>query len=214
MVTCSEDSQLILWDPRTGQPVHKLSAADARFALEGGINALAINPAGTVALCGGAEGGIRAVNLVSGAVLASLEGHEAGSSIEAIAFSEIPTIANNNNNNKSSSTSTASVQVVVSIGTDGRVCTWDALTFKIRNTGTHEDAATCLAFAHGTSFFVTGSADRTLKVWDYRRGTCEATFLGNRDIIHAVSISTDGTYIASGAEDGLVKVFKTDYRPT
>lgn len=202
IVTCSEDSQLFLWDPRTGQPVHKLQPSDARFALDGGINALAINPAGTVALCGGAEGGIRAVNLVSGTVLASLEGHEQGSSIEAIAFSEIPTVGQ------------ASVQVVVSIGTDGRVCTWDANSFKIRNTGKHEDAATCLAFAQGTSFFVTGSADRTLKVWDYRKGTCEATFLGNRDVVHAVSISTDGKTIVSGAEDGLVKVFSTSHRPT
>lgn len=120
---------MILWDPRTGQPVHKLSPSDARFRLEGGINCLAINPASTVAVLGGAEGGLRAVNLVQGSVLAQMEGHEEGASIEMVAFNEIPTIGG---------ASGASVTVIVSVGTDGRVCTWEASGFRLRNTGTHE----------------------------------------------------------------------------
>lgn len=126
IVTCSDDSTLILWDPRTGAPIHKLHAADGRFRLKGGINSLAINTAGTVAICGGAEGGIRAVNLVQGTVLAQMLGHEEGSSVEAVAFSEVPI------------TGAASVTVLVSVGTDGRVCTWEANTFKLRTTGLHE----------------------------------------------------------------------------
>ena len=95
--------------------MHKLLAADGRFRLKNGINSLAINTAGTVAICGGAEGGLRAVNLVQGTVLAQMLGHEEGSSVEAVAFSEVPIGG------------AASVTVLVSVGTDGRVCTWEEI---------------------------------------------------------------------------------------
>lgn len=85
-----------------------------------------MNANSSVAICGGAQGGLRAVNLVTGAVLAQMAGHEDGSSIEAAAFSEVPIAG------------AASVTVLVSVGTDGRVCTWEANTFKLRSTGLHE----------------------------------------------------------------------------
>lgn len=128
ILTASEDSMLILWDPRTGTPIWKLTSDDARFALDGGINCLAINPASTVAILGGAGGSMRAISLTKGEVLAQIQGHEDGASVEAVAFNEIPTTANGG----------ASVQVVVSVGTDGRVCTWEANGFKLRTTGAHE----------------------------------------------------------------------------
>ncbi|GAA5923607.1 hypothetical protein JCM1841_001298 [Sporobolomyces salmonicolor] len=199
ILTASEDSTLILWDPREGTPVHKLTAADARFRLESGINTLAINPASTVAVLGGAEGGLRAVNLVQGTVLAQMEGHEEGASVEMVAFNEVPRTGG-----------AAAVQVIVSVGTDGRVCTWEASGFKLRSTGTHEDAVTSLAFSPNTPTFLTGSADKTLKLWDYRTGQCVKTLLGNRDIVHAVSVSGDGKVVVSGSEDGAVRTFRPD----
>ncbi|BGP51241.1 60S ribosomal subunit assembly or modification protein [Rhodotorula kratochvilovae] len=203
ILTASEDSMLILWDPRTGEAVHKLTSADARFRLEGGINCVAINPASTVAIVGGAEGGLRAVNLVQGTVLAQMEGHEDGASIEQVAFNEIPTVGG-------AAGAGASVTVVVSVGVDGRVCTWEASGFKLRSTGSHEDAVTSLSFSPHTPTFLTGSADKTLKLWDYRTGTCLRTLLGNRDIVHAVSVSRDGRIAVSGSEDGSVRTFRLD----
>ncbi|GAA5826715.1 hypothetical protein JCM11251_002866 [Rhodosporidiobolus azoricus] len=200
ILTASEDSMLILWDPRSGQPEWKLTSSDARFALESGINTLAINPASTVAILGGAEGGLRAVNLTKGEVLAQMEGHEEGASVEAVAFNEISTGAGGG----------ASVQVIVSVGTDGRVCTWEAAGFKLRSTGSHEDAVTSLSFSPHTPHFLTGSADKTLKLWDYRTGSCLRTILGNRDIIHAVAVSRDGRVAVSGTEDGSVRTFRLD----
>ncbi|KAL8292441.1 hypothetical protein RQP46_001053 [Phenoliferia psychrophenolica] len=194
IVTCSADGVMILWDPRTGEAAFKLLPADARFRLDGGITCVAINTACTVAICGGAQGGLRAVNLVQGTVLAQMAGHEDGASIEAIAFSEVPIAG------------AASVTVLVSVGTDGRVCTWEANTFKLRSTGLHEDAVTFLAFAPGTTSFITSSADKTLKVWDYRRGSCEQTLLGHRDVIHCCAVSRDGKLIVSGGDD-CAKVF-------
>ncbi|GAA5910029.1 hypothetical protein JCM6882_008432 [Rhodosporidiobolus microsporus] len=207
ILTASEDSTLILWDPRTGSSLFKLTPSDARFALPSGINSLAINPASTVAILGGAEGGLRAVNLTKGEVLAQMEGHEEGASVEAVAFNEIPVASGQ------AAGGSASVQVIVSVGTDGRVCTWEASGFKLRSTGSHEDAVTSLSFSPHTPHFVTASADRTLKLWDYRTGSCLRTLLGNRDIVHAVAVSRDGRVAVSGAEDGGVRTFRLDQEP-
>ncbi|PAK71777.1 hypothetical protein B8W95_13050, partial [Staphylococcus pasteuri] len=51
-----------------------------------------------------------------------------------------------------------------------------------------QDAVTSLSFSPHTPTFLTGSADKTLKLWDYRTGTCLRTLLGNRDIVHAVAV--------------------------
>lgn len=72
-----------------------------------------------------------------------------------------------------------------------------------------QDAVTSLAFAPGTTNFVTGSADRTLKVWDYRTGGCIETLLGHIDVIHSCAVSKDGKMVVSGGDDGRAKVFLT-----
>lgn len=71
-----------------------------------------------------------------------------------------------------------------------------------------QDAVTSLAFSPGTTTFVTGSADKTVKVWDYRRGTVVKTLLGHRDVIHSCAVSKDGSLIVSGSEDGVAKTFR------
>jgi len=139
ILTASEDSTLILWDPREGTAIHKLLPTDARFKLESGINCLAINPASTVAILGGAEGGLRAVNLIQGTVLAQMTGHEEGASIEMVAFNEVPTVAG-----------AAALSVVVSVGTDGRVCTWEASSFRLRSTDSHEVSFSSLSLFYGS----------------------------------------------------------------
>lgn len=69
---------------------------------------------------------------------------------------------------------------------------------------------TSLSFSPHTPTFLTGSADKTLKLWDYRTGNCVKTLLGNRDIVHAVSLSVDGKVVISGSEDGTVRTFRPD----
>lgn len=36
------------------------------------------------------------------------------------------------------------------------------------------------------------------------------TLLGNRDIVHTVSLSKDGKVVVSGSEDGSVRTFRPD----
>jgi len=124
LLTASEDGSLILWDPRSAAPIWKLSAEDARFGTVNGITALAVNTAGTVAVVGGANGEVRVVNISKGEVLGTLEGHSEGESIEAIEFLELGGGSTN-------------AGVVVTGGTDGRVCIWDLTTMRLRISVAH-----------------------------------------------------------------------------
>lgn len=125
-MTADADGTLILWDPRSPTPLWKLTPEDGRFDLDG-ITSLAVNTTSTVAVIGGASGGIRVVNLNKGDIVGALAAHKEGESVEAIAFVGFAGMA----------------EVVVTGSTDGRACVWDLNTLKIRN-----------ALEHGVSFIL------------------------------------------------------------
>ena len=116
ILTADVEGTLIFWDPRSPTPLWKLTPEDGRFDLDG-ITSLAVNPASTVAVIGGASGGIRVVNLGKGDVVGALATHKEGESVEAIAFAGFAGTA----------------EVVVSGSTDGKASVWDLNTLKVRN---------------------------------------------------------------------------------
>lgn len=126
LLTGSGDGSLIAWDPRTASAVWKLSGKDARFGMEHGITALAVNAAGTVAVVGGANGEVRVINLGKGDVVGKLDGHGEGESVEAIEFMELGGGGGSTN-----------AGVVVTGGTDGRACIWDLTTMRLRASVAH-----------------------------------------------------------------------------
>jgi len=116
ILTADVEGTLIFWDPRSPTPLWKLTPEDGRFDLDG-ITSLAANSASTVAVIGGAAGGIRVVNLGKGDIVGALAAHKEGESVEAIAFVGFAGTA----------------EVVVTGSTDGKVCVWDLNTLKVRN---------------------------------------------------------------------------------
>ena len=133
----------MFWDPRSPTPLFKLTASDARFALDGGITALAVNGASTLAVAGGVTGGVRVVGLTShgggggggGDVVGALDGHAQGESIEAVACVDLAGAG-------------GTAGVIVTAGTDGKACVWDLSTMRLRCTMEHEVNfhALCLHF--------------------------------------------------------------------
>lgn len=121
ILTADVDGTLIFWDPRSPAPLWKITPEDGRFDLDG-ITSLAVNPASTVAVIGGASGGIRVINLNKGDIVGALAAHKEGESVEAIAFVGFAGTA----------------EVVVTGSTDGNACVWDLSTLKVRNTLEHE----------------------------------------------------------------------------
>ena len=125
MISACADGILIFWDPRSPTPIFKLTPDDARFNLDG-ITSLGINPSSTLAVVGGAAGGVRVISLSKGEVVNTLGGHTEGESIEAVVFIDI------------TGTSSTGPGVAVTGATDGKACIWDLSTMRLRATLEHQ----------------------------------------------------------------------------
>lgn len=124
-------------------PLAKASSSDVRFALDGGITALCISADARVAVVGGAAGGVRVLNIAnldSGRVdvVAALEGHAEGESVEALEFVDLlgggPTGAAGREGARGPGN-------VISAGTDGKAVVWDLAAGKVRCEVVHEVSA-------------------------------------------------------------------------
>jgi len=133
IITTCADNTLIYWDPRSPTPLFKLTGNDARFDL-GGITSLAVNPASSIAVVGGAEGGVRVISLSKGEVISALGGHAEGESVEAIAFVNIVAAIDG----ASGPVGSTNTNTVVTGATDGKVCIWDLNTSRLRTTLEHK----------------------------------------------------------------------------
>ncbi|KAG5642586.1 hypothetical protein DXG03_002537 [Asterophora parasitica] len=198
LVTACADGLLIFWDPRSPTPVFKLSPDDARFDLEG-VTALKVNPSSTLAVVGGASGGVRVISLSKGEVVGALGGHTEGESIEAVEFVDVPGAG-------------AAAGVAITGATDGKACIWDLSTMRLRSTLEHGDAVTRLLThpAPRGYIVVSASADKTLRTWDARTGTLLRTHTGHRDAVLDASLGLGGSVIMSASDDGNCLVFTTE----
>ncbi|KAJ7364051.1 ribosome biogenesis protein Sqt1 [Mycena albidolilacea] len=198
IVTACADGILILWDPRSSTPVFKLTPNDARFDLDG-ITSLGVNPSSTLAVVGGAAGGVRVISLSKGEVVNTLGGHTDGESIEAIQFVDL---TGNN----------TGAGVAVTGATDGKACIWDLTTMRLRATLEHEDAVTTL-LAHPAPkgyILVSASADKTLCTWDARTGTLLRKHTGHQGAVLGGSLGLQGSVVISAGDDGACLVFTTE----
>ena len=53
----------------------------------------------------------------------------------------------------------------------------------------------------------TGSQDTNLKVWDLRTRSCVHTYKGHTGAVTHALFSPDGNWVATGAADGVVKLW-------
>jgi ribosome assembly protein SQT1 len=125
IVTADQEGYLIFWDPRSSVPIFKLGPEDARFSLDG-ITSIAVNPSSTLAVVGGAAGGVRVVSLSKGEIISTLGGHTEGESIEAIVFIDVTGAGG------------SGPGVAVTGATDGKACVWDLGTMRLRSTLQHQ----------------------------------------------------------------------------
>ncbi|KAG6908550.1 hypothetical protein DXG01_004183 [Tephrocybe rancida] len=198
IITACADGTLLFWDPRSPTPLFKLTAADARFDLEG-VTSLKVNPSSTLAVIGGAVGGVRVVSLSKGEVVGTLGGHTEGESIEAVEFVDIPGAG-------------AGAGVAITGATDGKACIWDLSTMRLRATLEHSDAITKLLTHPAPKGYlvISASADKTLRTWDARTGTLLREHTGHRAPVLDASLGLEGSVVISAGDDGFSLVFTTE----
>ncbi len=85
-----------------------------------------------------------------------------------------------------------------------------SLADKIKNILTlegHKDGVNAVIFTPDNKYIITGSSDKTIKVWDIKTGKEKKTLTGHGDYITSLSITRDGKYLASSSWDGTVLIW-------
>src|SRR6266481_5167351 len=66
---------------------------------------------------------------------------------------------------------------------------------------------TRLEFIGKTPQFVTCSGDNTVRFWNVDNGGNIRNFGGSNDFLYAVGVSPDGSVVAAGGEEGIVRLY-------
>lgn len=73
----------------------------------------------------------------------------------------------------------------------------------------HPSYVHAVAVSPDGSRIATGSADKTLRIWDAAHGEPLQVLRGHTDIVLALAFSPDGTKLASGSADGTTRIWST-----
>jgi serine/threonine protein kinase len=104
-------------------------------------------------------------------------------------------------------------QRFASAGHDWKIAVWDAATasgpFGVLDA--HDSAVQSLAFGMAGSkpVLASGSADKTLKIWNLETLDRVRTYRGHRDYVTAVALSAGGKDVASASLDGKVRIWSS-----
>ncbi len=71
----------------------------------------------------------------------------------------------------------------------------------------HKDWVNSVAVSPDGKWAVSGSQDKTVKIWDLETGECRATLEGHTDRVQSVAITPDGKRILSASIDNSVRVW-------
>ncbi|MBS4028518.1 MAG: caspase family protein, partial [Ignavibacteriales bacterium] len=78
---------------------------------------------------------------------------------------------------------------------------------EVRTFSGHKDYVSSVAFSPDGNYALSGSEDKTLKLWDIENGNEVRTFSGHKDYVSSVAFSPDGNYALSGSEDKTLKLW-------
>jgi hypothetical protein len=99
-------------------------------------------------------------------------------------------------------------KLLASGGADNTVKVWDyEKGEQIRTINAHTKQVTRLVFIGKTPTFATCSGDAQVKFWNVQNGGNVRNFGGNTDFVYAVSVTPDGSVVAAGGEEGVVRLY-------
>jgi WD40 repeat protein len=88
---------------------------------------------------------------------------------------------------------------------------WLKPTWNLQQTiSAHSDWVRCLSFTPEGSKLVSGSFDKTIKVWQLKDGTAIHTLTDHLKGVFALAVSPDGKLLASGSWDELIKLWNLE----
>ena len=71
----------------------------------------------------------------------------------------------------------------------------------------HSESVWSVAYSPDGTKIISGSEDKTIKIWDANTGACLKTLEGHKYGVSSVAYSPDGTKIISGSWDNTIKIW-------
>jgi guanine nucleotide-binding protein subunit beta-2-like 1 protein len=186
LVTASRDKSLLIWDilesgEEFARPKRRLTG-HSHF-----IQELALSVDGQFALTSSWDGTSRLWNLVKGVSIKRFVSHT--KDVLSVAFS-------------------ADNRQIISGARDNTVKVWNTLGEMKISLSNHSDWVSCVRYSAGaTPYIISGSWDKTIRVFDPTDFTKEAFVLQNGAAVTCLDVAPDGSLCASGDKSGKIRLW-------
>lgn len=182
VATASEDSTVMIWNAKNGNPVRKL-ADFGDYVLS-----VAFSPDSRYLAAGSRDNRVRLFDVNTGECRwESSEKHDGW--VRCVIFSP-------------------DGESVISASKDKTLKVWNAENGRVvRTIGGHKDEVLYVTFAPGGKWIATSSADKTVILWNARDYTPIHTFSGHSDWVRSVEFHPDNTSLVSASDDGTVRLW-------
>ena len=171
--------------------------AGMTLTVDEGVSALAVVPGteGRLIVTGSIDGSIRVYNLTAGLPMLRMDTHSGP--VETVAVSPAG-------------------RFIAAGGVDGHIRVFDRRTgMTLADVRAHSDAVRSVCFA-SDDLLISGSADRTLRMWNVRSDrfgvlvTYHLQIAAHDGSVNQVAVSPDGRLLGSVSEDGYLKTWRPD----
>jgi WD40 repeat protein len=187
LATGTAPGAIILLDPASGEETGHLSAHT------GPCRALAFGDGGKRLVSGGANRSVKVWDLTQKKEVATLREDKPPPPLPVpLAVAATPD------------------RSVVALATENGVILLDGRTGERRGRITgHEDAVTCVAFTADGKTLATGSADKTIKLWEVATAKERFTLKGHSNWVYALAFAPDGKTLVTGSYDKTARFWET-----
>jgi WD40 repeat protein len=188
----SYDQTIKIWDGKSLELIKTLQGHS------GWVRSVSWNNDGSQIVSGSKDKTIKIWDSWSGKALHTLEGHSDG----------VASVAWNHDSTKI---------VSGSVDTTIKVWHWTKSTFSMFSGGMswkllktlkgHSSSVFSVSWNHDGTKIVSGSGDKTIKIWGSSTGIMLTTLIGHSEIVFSVAWSHDGSKIVSGSDDKTVRIW-------
>jgi WD40 repeat protein len=181
----SRSGELKLWNPADGSLVRTMPDAHSDT-----ICSVRFSPDGTLLASGAADRTMKVFNVANGSLMKSFEGHT--HHVLGVAWR-------------------ADGQQIATAGADNSVKVWDFASGEQRRTiEAFSKEVTAITFVGTTPRAMTSAGDHYLRLFNTDNGVQDKIYFGANDFLDALGVTPDGTLVAAGGQDGVLRVWNVD----